>query len=39
MRSYNSPYLLKLFEVHESANSVYFIIELVEGGELLDRVK
>lgn len=39
MRCYNSPFLLKLFETHETTNSIYFILDVVRGGELFDRIR
>jgi serine/threonine protein kinase len=30
---------MKLFEVFESDNSLYIVVELLEGGLLYDRVK
>ena len=38
MRSLNHPNLLKLYEVYESKGSIYFILDIVDGGELIDRV-
>ena len=29
---------VKLHEVYESNGSIYFILDIVEGGELIDRV-
>ncbi|CAD8141229.1 unnamed protein product [Paramecium pentaurelia] len=39
MRKFNHPNILKLHEVHETANSVYFVVDIVAGGELLQRVR
>jgi BR serine/threonine kinase len=36
MRLFNHPHLLKLFEVCESANHLYIVLEYVSGGDLLD---
>ena len=36
MKKLNHPYIMKLEEVHESKNSVYLVLELLEGGELLN---
>lgn len=33
----NHPNIMKLEEIHESKNSVYLVMELLEGGELLER--
>ena len=35
MRKIDHPNILKLHEVHETVNSVYFVIDIVNGGELL----
>ena len=35
MRKIDHPNVLKLHEVHETVNSVYFVIDIVNGGELL----
>lgn len=35
MRQLQHPYIMRLEEVHESKNSVYLVLELLEGGELL----
>lgn len=32
MRELDSPYLMKLFEVYETQNSLYMALELLEGG-------
>lgn len=39
MRDLDQENLMKLHEIHESQNSVYLILELLEGGELLDYIK
>lgn len=36
MRRLNHNNLMRLFEIHESQNSIYLVLELLEGGELLD---
>lgn len=38
MKQLDHQNVMKLFEVHESQNSVYLILELLEGGELLDYI-
>lgn len=38
MRKCNHPNLLKIYEVYESANSIYVVLELLEGGELFARL-
>ena len=35
MKKLDHPNVIKLFEVFESANSVYLVLELIEGGEVL----
>lgn len=35
-RSLDHPYVVKLFEVHETANTIYLVLEFVEGTPLLD---
>jgi serine/threonine protein kinase len=39
MRKLNHEHTIKLFELHESENSVYLVLELVKGGELVSRLK
>ncbi|CAD8197215.1 unnamed protein product [Paramecium pentaurelia] len=39
MRKLNHPNIVKLHEVHETTNSVYFVVDIVSGGELLQRVR
>lgn len=39
MRSLNHKNLMKLFEVYESQNSIYVSVELLEGGQLYDKIK
>ena len=39
MKNLNSQYCLKLFEFHETANSIYFVVEVIEGGQLLNKVR
>lgn len=38
MRKCQHPNLLKLYEVYESENSIYFVLEMLEGGELFARL-
>ena len=35
MRKLNHPNCLKLYEFYETESSLYFVIELIQGGELL----
>ncbi|CAD8116784.1 unnamed protein product [Paramecium sonneborni] len=39
MRKLNHPNIVKLHEVHETTNSVYFVVDIITGGELLQRVR
>ncbi len=39
MRSLDHKNCMKLFEVFESDNSLYIVVELLEGGLLYDKVK
>lgn len=38
MRELNHSNIIRLEEIHESANSVYLVMELLEGGELISHV-
>lgn len=38
MKELVHPNIMKLEEVHESQNSIYLILELLEGGELLNYI-
>lgn len=38
MQKLKHPYIMSLEEVHESKNSIYLVIELLEGGELLNYI-
>lgn len=38
MRKLNHKYIMKLEEIHESKNSIYLVLELLEGGELLNYI-
>ncbi len=39
MRKFNHKNLMKLYEVYESQNSIYISVELLEGGQLYDKIK
>jgi len=39
MRHLNNEHLLHLYEVYETTNSIYFVVDLVNGGELLHRIR
>ncbi len=38
MKTINHDYIMKLEELHESKNSVYLVLELLEGGELFNHI-
>ena len=38
MKAMDSPFTLKLFEVYETVHSVYLVLQLVTGGELINRL-
>lgn len=38
MRELENPYIMKLSEVHESQNSLYLVLEILEGGELFNYI-
>lgn len=39
MRQLSHDNVIKLFEVHELPNTIYFIMNIVEGGELMEQMK
>lgn len=39
MRKLNNPHLLKVYQVYETDHSIYMVMDLINGGELLNRVK
>lgn len=39
MRSLNNEHILHLYEVYETTNSIYFVVDLLEGGELLNKIR
>ncbi len=39
MRELHHQSLLKLHEVYETDNSLYMVMELLEGGQLYDKIK
>ncbi len=39
MRNLNHKFCMKLHEVFESENSLYIVVELLEGGQLYDKIK
>lgn len=38
MKELNHEGIMRLYEVHESQNSIYLILELLDGGELMDYI-
>jgi len=38
MQKLKHPYIMSLEEIHESRNSIYLVVELLEGGELLHYI-
>jgi len=38
MRDLDSPHLMKLFEIHETTNSIYMVVEYLKGGELIKKL-
>lgn len=38
MMAIKNPYIMNLEEIHESKNSVYLVLELLEGGELFNYI-
>jgi calcium-dependent protein kinase len=38
MQKLKHPYVMSLEEIHESKNSIYLVLELLEGGELLNYI-
>lgn len=39
MRILNHPNIVHLYEIFETENSLYLIIDLLDGGQLYDKVK
>lgn len=39
MRVLHHDTLINLYEVYETTNSIYFVLDLLSGGELLHRVR
>lgn len=39
MRKINHKNVIKLFEVYETTHSIYLVIELIKGGELMKKIK
>jgi calcium/calmodulin-dependent protein kinase I len=38
MRTFNSQYLIHLYEVYETVNSIYLVLDLLKGGDLLKKI-
>ncbi len=38
MKDLNHPNIMELIEFHESKNSIYLVLELLKGGELLNYI-
>ena len=38
LRKISSPHCLKMYEMYETENSIYLVLELIEGGDLLKRI-
>ena len=38
MRHLNHEHCLHLYEVYETENSLYLVVDLIEGGELLKHI-
>jgi serine/threonine protein kinase len=38
MKKLDHKYIMKLEEIHESKNSIYLVLELLQGGELLNYI-
>ncbi len=39
MRNLRNEHLINLYEVYETTNSIYFVVDILNGGELLNRVR
>lgn len=39
MRKLNHKNIIKLYEVYETTHSIYLVIELIKGGELMKKIK
>lgn len=38
LQALNHPCIIRIHDVHETSDALYIILELVEGGELFDRI-
>lgn len=39
MKKLNHSNVMELVEIHESKNSIYLVLELLQGGELFERIQ
>ena len=39
MKKLDHPNILKIYEIYETIHSIYLVIDLLEGGELLKKIK
>lgn len=39
MRKLNHPHIIKLYEIYETLNSIYLVMDIVKGGELMKKIK
>ena len=39
MRNLDSDFTIRLYDVYETMNSIYFVLDLLQGGELINKVK
>lgn len=39
MRSLSNDHILHLYEVYETTNSIYFVLDMLDGGDLLHKIK
>lgn len=39
LQQLDNNYLIKLYEIYESVSSVYLVMELINGGELITKLK
>lgn len=39
MRNLNHKNIMKLYEIYETKNSLYVVLELLQGGSLFDELK
>lgn len=39
MKSIDHPHLVKIYEYFEDSERIYIVMEILEGGELFDKIK